>query len=198
MNQRLTERDIAILASIEAAHYLSVEHVQWLHWPTVREQFRLAREAGAAGYGPIKPCERLRFLVNTGLIIPIVRAANRGATTFARLRNAYCVTQLGCEAIACRRGISIEDLLLERNHQQSLMTLEHSVTIGAFYAALQSELEFRGLQLERWQGGHRLLRDYDALMLPSWTTRRRDTTASSPRTGCTRPASDAAGKSSAA
>lgn len=94
MRNRLTDRDIAILASIEAAHYLTIEHLQWLHWPTVRAQFRAAREAGAqSGYGPSKSYERARFLANSGLITPIIRAANRGETTFARLRNAFCITE---------------------------------------------------------------------------------------------------------
>lgn len=164
MKNRLTDRDIAILASIEAAHYLTIEHLQWLHWPTVRAQFRAAREAGAqSGYGPSKSYERARFLVNSGLITPIIRAANRGETTFARLRNAFCITERGCEMIAGRYGLSIEELLYEARREQSLLTLEHGVAIGTFYAALRSELEYRGLRLDGWMTDHRLSRDYDTV-----------------------------------
>lgn len=164
MKNRLTDRDIAILASIEAAHYLTIEHLQWLHWPTVRAQFRAAREAGSqSGYGPSKSYERARFLANSGLITPIIRAANRGETTFARLRNAFCITERGCEMIAGRYGLSAEDLLYEVRREQSLLTLEHGVAIGTFYAALRSELEYRGLQLDGWMTDHRLSRDYDTV-----------------------------------
>lgn len=164
---RVTERDIAILESVEAARYLTVEHLQWLHWPVWRERLRAAQAGGRdPDYGPRKSYTRVRFLAQAGYLTPIVRLGNRGKTTFERLGNVYCITRAGCAAIAERRGRSLEELWWEERSERALLTLEHRVALGAFYAALRSELAYRGRALEGWLGDHRLAQDYDTVAVP--------------------------------
>lgn len=161
---RLTARDLAILASLRAARYLTVEHLQWIHWAAPwRRAYRAARASGQICYGPTHAYRRIRLLAQHQLIQPVTRSATRGQTIYRRAPTCYTLTRLGAAVLADTSGSEL-DL---RDPVQTLFTLEHSVAIGACYAALRAELEYRGLQLADWRGDHLLATAYDTVVVPS-------------------------------
>jgi hypothetical protein len=164
----LTERDVAILASLTEVRHLTVQHIQWLHWHARwRTHEQAAREAGTVNHQPKKAYERLAALSERGLVITFTRSADRATTLYRRLPNSFSLTRDGAELLACRRGLLLEQLWYYRRVGASASTLEHSVAIGAFYAALRAELEYRGRQLSDWAPDSVLCTDYDSVALPS-------------------------------
>lgn len=164
----LTERDVAILASLADVRHLTVQHLQWLHWhERWRAHEQAAREAGTTNHKPLRAYERAAGLSERGLLIAFTRSADRATTLYRRLPNSFSLTRAGAELLACHRGLLLEQLWYYERAAKAAATLEHSVAIGAFYAALRAELAFRGLQFSGWATDTVLCTDYDSVVLPS-------------------------------
>jgi hypothetical protein len=163
-SHRLTARDVAILHSLSQVRCLTVEYIQWLHWePAWRVAAKAAKDGGQPHYGPKNAYRRLRFLAEQGLIQPITRLIERGSTHFRRLPMAYTLTPKGAMALAAEMGSEVS---LPPTRQQTLLTLEHQLAIGRFYAALRTETAYRGRELTAWQTDAHLSRDYDTVVVP--------------------------------
>jgi hypothetical protein len=164
---RLTDRDVAILTSLAAVRCLTVEHVQWLHWqPEWRTAAKIAREAGKVHYGPKNAYRRVRALALVGYVRAISRTIERGISRFQRLPLAYTLTRAGAVLLASERGDPVVPPVAEPR-EQSVLTLEHQVAIGSFYAALHAEAAYRGRALTGWQDDHALSTSYDTVVVPS-------------------------------
>lgn len=162
----LTQRDVDILQSLSQVRYLTVQHLQWLHWTARwREHERTAREAGAVNRRPKNAYARAAGLVAHGLLVAIQRTADRAVTSYKRLPLCLSLTQAGAEVLACERDLLIEQLWYDARAARSATTLEHSLGIGAFYAALRAELEYRGRRLEHWASDQVLCTDYDSVVV---------------------------------
>jgi hypothetical protein len=164
----LMERDLDILHSLAQVRYLTVQHLQWLHWhDRWRVHERAAREAGIVNRRPKKAYERAAAMVELGLLRSLQRTTDRAAMSFRRLPNCLRLSQAGAELLACQRGLSFEELWFDERTTRAAQTLEHSLGIGAFYAALRAELTYRGRELEGWAGDHVLCADYDSVVVAS-------------------------------
>jgi DNA-binding PadR family transcriptional regulator len=168
---RLQERDLDMLHSLSIGRYLTVQALEWLHFPTWRERWRRHQLGGNGAYYPLPNVyRRLEGLRAGGLAQTIRRSVERAALTFNRLADVYALTEAGAELLAERRGL--DDLDYSDARQRSLQNLEHSVAIATIYAALRAELEYvfaereRRLCLENWRGDHLLARSYDRLDVP--------------------------------
>lgn len=164
----LTDRDVAILASLADVRYLMVRHLQWLHWPERwRAAERAARAAGESNHRPKKAYERVAAMVERGLLITLQRNGDRISTAYRRLPTCLSLTRAGAERLACERGLLMEQLWYAERATRVAMTLEHSLAIGTFYAALRAELEHRGRELQGWLADHLLCADYDSVAVAS-------------------------------
>jgi hypothetical protein len=164
----LTERDLDILASLTQVRYLTIPHLQWLHWhERWRQHERAAREADLVNRRPKKAYERAAAMAERGLLRAIQRTTDRAAFSFRRLPNCFSLAPAGADLLACQRGQPLEDLWFDERPTRSAQTLEHSLGIGAFYAALRSELAYRGRELQGWAGDHLLCADYDSVAVAS-------------------------------
>lgn len=164
----ITARDIAILASLAEVRFLTVQHLQWLHWTALwREHERAARELGLPNRRPKRAYSRVGGLAKRGLIMPIRRSVDRATTVYRRLPHGFSLTRAGAEVLACHEGRLLDDLWYYERTPRAAAGLEHSLAIGAFYAALRSELVYRGLALHGWVGDHVLCADYDSVAVAS-------------------------------
>jgi hypothetical protein len=164
----LTERDLDILASLAQVRYLTIQHLQWLHWhERWRQHERAAREVGEVNRRPKKAYERAAAMAERGLLRAIQRTTDRAAMSFRRLPNCLGLSQAGADLLACQRGLPFEELWFDERTTRSAQTLEHSLGIGAFYAALRAELAYRGRELRDWAGDHVLCADYDSVTVAS-------------------------------
>ncbi|NTU78147.1 MAG: hypothetical protein HGA45_01880 [Chloroflexales bacterium] len=164
----LTERDLDILASLAQVRYLTIQHLQWLHWHARwRPHERAAREAGLVNRRPKKAYERVAAMAERGLLRSLQRTTDRAALSFRRLPNCMGLSQAGADLLACQRGLPFEELWFDERTTRSAQTLEHSLGIGAFYAALRAELAYRGRELHGWAGDHVLCTDYDSVTVAS-------------------------------
>lgn len=179
--RRLVERDLDMLASLSAGRYLTVQALEWLHFPAWRERYRAYLEAREAAPALVfRPAPHVYHRLGAlreaapALVYRVTRAAERGRLRFAPLPDAYMLAPAGAELLASRRGLEPDTLWSEDPRRRSLKNLEHSVAIGTFYAALRAALEHTGLELTDWQGDHRLAaRDplrggpsYDRVLVP--------------------------------
>ena len=164
----ITAREIAILASLAEVRFLTVQHLQWLHWTERwREQERTARESGLPNRRPKKAYARIGGLVERGLVIPIRRSVDRAITVYRRLPHCFSLTRAGAELLACHEGRPLDDLWFYERSTRAAAGLEHSLAIGAFYAALRAELVYRGRSFSGWAADHVLCTDYDSVTVAS-------------------------------
>lgn len=172
---RLQPRDLDMLESLGIARFLTVQALEWLHYPTWREAWTRHQEAQREGaskraYYPLPNLyRRLEGLAGGRLVVNIKRTQERATVVFSKLADVYALTEAGAELLATERGIDPETLTVEGLRPRSLTNLEHSVSIANVYAALRSETEFvltkkgNRLNLVGWKGDHILARDYDRL-----------------------------------
>jgi hypothetical protein len=164
----VTARDVAILASLAEVRFLTVQHLQWLHWPERwRAAERAARESGVPSRSPKKAYARAEGLAERGLVISIRRSVDRATTVYRRLPHCLSLTRAGAELLACHQGRRLDDFWYYERATRSAAGLEHSLAIGGFYAALRAELEYRGRSCSGWAGDHVLCTDYDSVAVAS-------------------------------
>jgi len=164
----VTARDLAMLQSLTDVRFLSVQHLQWLHWQERwRAAERVAREAGKDNRSPKKAYLRVAGLAAQGLLVALRRSVDRATTVYRRLPHCYTLSRAGAELLACHQGVPLDDFWYYERTTRAAAGLEHSLAIGAFYAALRAELEFRGRTLSGWAGDHVLCTDYDSVAVAS-------------------------------
>lgn len=162
----ITARDIAILQSLADVRFLTVQHLQWLHWTERwREHERAAREAGVANRRPKKAYERVAGLLRRGLVVSLHRSIDRATTVYRKLPHCLGLTRAGAELLACHQGRPFDAIWHYERATRAAAGLEHNLAIGGFYAALRAELEYRGRQLQNWAGDHILSTDYDSVVV---------------------------------
>ncbi|NJO83373.1 MAG: hypothetical protein HC828_11510 [Blastochloris sp.] len=164
----LTSRDVDILASLAQVRYLTIQHIQWLHWgERWRTAERTARAAGRVNQQPKRAYERVAAMAERGLIRSIQRSADRAATVYQRLPNALRLTSTGADLLARERGLPRTAVWYDDRPIRAATTVEHRLAIGAFYAALRAELTYRERHLEAWAADHILCTDYDSVAVAS-------------------------------
>lgn len=156
---RITERDVAILESLEAAGYLTVRSIEWLHFPQTWQR-RQAQQRDRVPSPNVY--RRLKALTDHGYIGKLHRTVQFGGPDYHREYDAYYLTAQGSEIIALVRGCDLDDLLVLRPRQRSVLTLAHGVEVGDFYAALHASIaQVPGLRVSDWRSEHHLTRAYD-------------------------------------
>jgi hypothetical protein len=162
----ITARDMAILQSLADVRFLTVQHLQWLHWT---ERWRVvereAREAGVANRRPKKAYERVAGLISRGLIVSLRRSVDRATTVYRKLPHCLGITRAGAELLACHQGRPLDEIWHYERATRAAAGLEHNLAIGGFYAALRSELQYRGRTLSCWAADHVLSADYDSVVV---------------------------------
>lgn len=170
---RLTPRDIAMLQSIEVARFITLQGLEWLHYPGWRSRYTKHIQAGysATSYeidGNLK--RRIKNLCDEGFITRL-RAPFGIETTSSPTRGGlppyiHALTPSGARLIATHTGIAIDDLYVD-TQKRVRERLTHALLIGQLYAALRAKLEsMPGICLTHWQGDHLTARNYDRLQVP--------------------------------
>jgi hypothetical protein len=117
--------------------------------------------------GPKNAYLRIAGLARHGLLVALHRSVDRGVTEYRRLPFCYALSRAGAELLACQWGRPLDELWFYERATRAAAGLEHSLAIGAFYAALRAELAFRGRQFTGWAGDHVLCSDYDTVAVAS-------------------------------
>lgn len=156
---RLQERDLDVFASLSVARYLTVEGIEWLHYPTWRERYKryvAQRETDLnVVYSPAANIYHRLVALRAApgaLVQRFTRTAERASMTYGRVPDAYALTLAGAELLSARRGYPPGDLAYVRPRQRSVATFAHAVAIGTCYAALRAAAEHTGQVLAEWQG----------------------------------------------
>jgi hypothetical protein len=160
---RLQERDLDVFRSLSEGRYLTVSAIEWLHWPTWRERYRVYLEQRKSDpsltFFSAPDIYRRLMAMRAGeapLVYRLIRTAERASVIYARLSDAYVLAEDGAGLLCARRGYELDNLWYEDPRKRSIKNFEHSVAIGTFYAALRCTLEFAGQQLVDWRGDHLL------------------------------------------
>jgi hypothetical protein len=167
----LTPRDIEILWSLHQARYLTVELIEWLHFPQWRDRYRQwqqAKEAGATKrYMPVAQAYHcLRRLEQAKFVRRIVRPAMLAVDYYQREPDLFFLTEKGAEVVAAARGIEVEQLHYGEPRQRSYLMLQHHVAVGRVYAALRSKIESKpGLHFWEWRSEHHASKDFDRVTM---------------------------------
>lgn len=162
----MTPRDLDILSSLTAVRYLTTEHLVWLHWPDWwRAMEQNVRTMGGPRRPPRKAYARLQVLTHHGLLVRVTRTIDRAMTVYHRLASCYTLTRQGAALLAEQRGERPTEIWMPPHARRAALTLEHSLGIGAVYAALSAEARYRGVGFEAWQADHALCRDYDTVVV---------------------------------
>jgi hypothetical protein len=161
----LTERDIAIFKSLSEARCLEVESVEWLHYPTWRERWEVAQQAGKKHKPTTQAYIRLARFAEAGLVQQVQRPVARAVSRYGRDTHVYLLTRLGAEYLADATGQPIETINYSRERGRAITHLEHMVAVGRFYAAMRARLESMSLPFVDWQSDYVLSRGYDRIMV---------------------------------
>jgi hypothetical protein len=154
---RITERDIAMFQSLSTARYLTVEELEWLHFPGWRARWTGAHQDRRRYRPSTLLYSRLQRLCEHGLIHRIVRSVPVAVTSFAREKDVYALAEDGAALAARFTGEAMDTFWYEELRPRSALMLTHAATIGRFYAALRTKIEtMTSITLEGWQGDHRL------------------------------------------
>jgi len=160
----LAARDLAILQSLADVRYLTAQQLAWMQWPTWwRAMEQAVRDRGAPRREPRLVRRRLQVLAQQGLIIGVTRTIDRAVTSFHRIPNGHALTQAGAALLAAHHPEALPVHWLHERAKRAASTLEHSLAIGAFYAALRAESSYRAVAFTAWAADHVLCRDYDSV-----------------------------------
>ncbi len=181
----LTPRDFALLRSLEAARYLTVSAIEWLHWSSWQERWQRWAAQPADARGAYRPSTRLyarlQQLEAQQLIYQIRRPITIATTHFRRDHDAYALSEQGARALAEYGGRVFDTIAYSEPRPRSVWTLAHQVDVGRAYAALRTKIEATaGLQFVEWQGEAALARAYDRIDVRTTTVDGSTTTRTLP------------------
>src|SRR6185295_15043519 len=152
-----------VFVSLAVGRYLTVEALEWLHYPDWRERYKAFLEQRtlkpSVAWRPTPNLyRRLRALraEPEPFLVRLGRLSRHGSTILHRLPDVYTLSATGAALLCLQRGYELSDLWYEDATKRSLKNFEHSIAIGRFYAALRATLEFSSLALSDWQDDHRL------------------------------------------
>jgi len=159
----LQERDLDMLVSLSAGRYLTVEALEWLHYPDWRERYKtfLERRTGdpALVWRPTPNLyRRLRALRADPepLVLRLGRLGQHGSTMLHRLPDIYTLHARGAALLCRHRGYELSDLSYTDAGKRSLKNFEHGIAIGCFYAAFRAALAFSRQAWQDWQDDQQL------------------------------------------
>jgi hypothetical protein len=165
----LTPRDGEILWSVHQARYLSVECIEWLHFPQWRDRYARWQQAQADGNAQrYKACTqaytRMQQLEAAGYVGRVVRPTTLAITTYQREADLFFLTRQGAEALAAWREMPVETLHYGEPRLRSFLLLMHHEAVGRVYAALRGKLALRAdLQFTDWRSEHDFQREHDTI-----------------------------------
>jgi hypothetical protein len=97
---RLQERDLEVLRSLSEGRYLTIPAIEWLHWPSWRERYKVYLEKRktdpAATFFPASDVYSRLVALRAGdapMVYRVVRAAERGSVIYARLPDVYVLAE---------------------------------------------------------------------------------------------------------
>lgn len=165
----LTPRDYAILHSLSEARYLTIDAIEWLHFPQWRtrwEQWVGQQQTGSDRR--YKACTqaytRVQQLSEAGLVGHIIRPAMLAVNTYRREPDLFFLTEAGAHALADQTGVPLATLHFRAPRERSYALLPHHAAVGRTYAALRCRIaEKPGLQFSGWRSEHDATRDFDRL-----------------------------------
>lgn len=162
---RLTERDIALFQSLAEGGYLTIEALEWLHYPW-RERWEAAQAAKIA-YIPSRPLySRLKRMRAARLVHQIVRPVAQASVYYRRAPNIYVLVREGADVVADATGQDVHSIRIEDIQNRSFTTLAHATDIGTFYAAMRAKVRELGLGFAGWQTDQALARgNYDRIQV---------------------------------
>ncbi|WP_097653929.1 replication-relaxation family protein [Candidatus Chloroploca asiatica] len=161
---RLQPRDVAMLASLAEARYLTAWALEWLHFPSWRTRYHAAVTAGTVSryQASSNLYHRLGLLQAHGLIIRLARIADSLTVRVRRSADAYALTPLGATILTEYGPLEPEQIWCDDHRSKALQNFEHRIAIGVCYAALRAEATYRHRTLTHWRGDHQLARQaYD-------------------------------------
>jgi hypothetical protein len=167
----LTPRDIDILWSLHEARYLSVDLIEWLHFPQWRDRYAQWQQAHAAGspkrYMPVAQAYHcLRRLEQAHYVRRIVRPALLAVDYYQREPDLFFLTEQGAEVVAAARGMELDEILYGQPRQRSYLMLQHHVAVARVYAALRSRIDSKpGIAFTHWRSEHHAAKDFDRLTM---------------------------------
>jgi hypothetical protein len=181
----LMSRDLDIFWSLHEARYLTIEQIEWLHFPQWRDRYEQWQAAQAVGeckpYIPTTQAyTRLRLLQGNGYVRRIVRPAMLAVDTYRREPDLFFLTEKGATALAEQRGVELEQLHYGEPRQRSYLMLQHHVAVARVYAALRSRIDAKpGIAFTHWRSEHHAAKDFDRLTMrvpqPDGTHRTQET-----------------------
>jgi hypothetical protein len=181
----LMARDLDLFQSLSDARYLTIEQIEWLHFPIWRERYGQWHQAQAAGnttpYAPsTNAYRRMRALVGQKLVRRIVRPAMLAVDTYRREPDLFFLTEKGAQLLAEHRGLDLAELHYGEPRQRSYLMLQHHVAVGQVYAALRSRVDAKpGIAFTHWRSEHHAAKDFDRLTMrvpqPDGTHRTQET-----------------------
>lgn len=171
--QRMTlmTRDLAIFWSLHEARYLTIEAIEWLHFPQWQERYERWQVAQAAGdtkpyIATTQAYTRLRLLQSNGYVRRIVRPAMLAVDTYRREPDLFFLTEKGASALVEQRGLELNQLHYGEAKQRSYLMLQHHVAVGRVYAALRSRIDAKpGIAFTQWRSEHHATRDFDRITM---------------------------------
>ncbi len=162
---RITDRDLAILQSLAAARFLTIEALEWLHFPNRRSQWEAAYHAQQPYISSRSLYDRMKRMHEAKLVLRIKRPMALASSCFGREPDVYALAPDGAAWLADATGIAVSALRVDRLCVRSFNTLAHSVSIGTFYAAIRTKIESMRLTLAEWRADHLLSQGYDRLVV---------------------------------
>ncbi|HEY0737189.1 MAG TPA: replication-relaxation family protein [Herpetosiphonaceae bacterium] len=178
----LMARDLDLLQSLSDARYLTIEALEWLHFPQWRERYQAWQAAGATKpfMASASVYRRMRLLVDQKLIRRIVRPAMLAVDNYQREPDLFFLTEKGAHLLAEHRGLDLAELYYGEPRQRSYLMLQHHVAVGQVYAALRSRIDAKpGIAFTHWRSEHHAQKDFDHLTMrvpqPDGTHRTQET-----------------------
>jgi hypothetical protein len=162
----LTDRDLAMLATIGAAGYVTPAVLEWLHYPNRREHWAQALTTPGRYKLTAALYRRLVWFRKAEYVHRLVRTAPLGAATVGRCDDIYMLTDLGARKVSSKLEIPLSELVYTRERPRSVNMLTHYAATAEVYAALRSKIEsMPTVTMEKWLSEHRTARAFDQLMV---------------------------------
>jgi hypothetical protein len=167
----LMSRDLDMLWSLHEARYLTIEAIEWLHFPQWRDRYAQWQAAQAAGKTKLyiattQAYTRLRLLHGNGYVRRIVRPAMLAVDTYRREPDLFFLTEQGATVLAEQRGLELVQLHYGEAKQRSYLMLQHHVAVARVYAALRSRIDSKpGIAFTHWRSEHHAAKDFDRLTM---------------------------------
>lgn len=167
----ITPRDLQMLASLNAARFLTVEALEWLHFPTWCDRYAKWQVKAARGttrhYMPSAQLySRLRRMEAAKLVRRIYRPIALAVSVQKRDADLWLLAEHGADLLAAYGGIERDQIDAPALRLRSTYTLQHSAEVGRVYAALRSKIETKpAIAMSDWRSEHETAKDFDRVQV---------------------------------